>query len=818
MQRIQNIELVWLDSNVISDQSIAQLHNVVYNVHTYTNSEQCIEFMRSVKDCKVHLIISDRLAQHIVPDLHDIHALNIILIFCSNENYDEQWTTRWTKIKGIFADITKVCAALQQTIDQDEQNSLPMSFISVNQKLDQLDQTYIYTKILKELLAASQFEDKHMAQFSTYCRQLFVHNNVQLQNITEFEQSYYDKTPIWWYTHSSFLYSMVNHALRLMISDVIVRTGFFIAALHQHIDQLHKIQCTCQSSIVPFTVYCGHGLSKTKFEELVHSLHGFLSFNTFLLASKNSRPSHKFIETIVKDSDLIGIHFILHVDPTQTVTPFAFIGDISYSRDENEVLFSLHTIFRIDSIKQIDAADDNRLYEVNLMLTDSINEELYVSTDISKRESLSNTEAWYRLAEALLKNNQLRQAEEVYNSLLNSITIENEQAVIYIQLAWIQEKQEHYREAIHFYKKAIEIYERTLPYNHLTLVNLCKWIGSIAYNLEEYSEAFSLFKKILHIQQQSLAPDHIDLADTYNYIGNIYCKMNEYPDALAYHEKAYAVRQQSLPTIHSDLVLSLDNIGVLHYNMGNYSQALIYHHRSLAIQQQLPSLNQLGWSKSYDNIANVHYSMHDYAQALEFYKRALEIKQQSPSPTPIDLIRSFTNIGDTYDCMNRYSKALQSYEKALALQQQSFPTNYLDLSKSYYDIGRMQYKLDNNLQALSSFEKALKIQQQNLPSNHPDLITTYTSLADVYNSLTDYSKALSSYEKILEIQKRMSPCNPVEFSNTYVNIANTQLKMGDRSKALVSYQKVLILRRMALAKNSLDGHQACNHVVHPEDF
>jgi hypothetical protein len=56
------------------------------------------------------------------------------------------------------------------------------------------------------------------------------------------------------------------------------------------------------------------------------------------------------------------------IDPSISSTPFASITGVSYYEDrENEVLFSMHPVFRIRDIKQ--KSKNKRLWEIDLTLT-----------------------------------------------------------------------------------------------------------------------------------------------------------------------------------------------------------------------------------------------------------------------------------------------------------------------------------------------------------------------------------------------------------------------------------------------------------------
>ena len=92
-----------------------------------------------------------------------------------------------------------------------------------------------------------------------------------------------------------------------------------------------------------------------------------MSFNNFLSTSKNRKVSLRFAENASTKANMVGILFEMSIDPSLSSTPFASIYDLSNYKNEEEILFSMHAVFRVDKISQIDI--DNSLYKVNLKLT-----------------------------------------------------------------------------------------------------------------------------------------------------------------------------------------------------------------------------------------------------------------------------------------------------------------------------------------------------------------------------------------------------------------------------------------------------------------
>ncbi|CAF0898916.1 unnamed protein product [Adineta steineri] len=431
--------------------------------------------------------------------------------------------------------------------------------------------------------------------------------------------------------------------------DIILRMGFFINDLHRDIQRLHSEQFDGEQSDKIFTVYRGQCLSKEAFSEMINTKGGLLSFNNFLSTSKNRDVSLLFAPQAATNPDLVGILFVISINPTNSTTPFASVSDVSHFHMEDEVLFSMHTVFRIGDIQLMD--ENNDLYQVNLTLTTDNDQDLLTLSDQIRQETFPDEKGWYRLGLLLIKMGQFTKAHEIYKVLLNQTTNESDKANIYHQL------------------------------------------GRTKYNEGEYQEALSYYEKALTIRQQSLPSNHSELGTSYSSMGTAYASMGDYPKALSYYEKALTIRQQSLPSNHPDLAGSYNNIGLVHYNLGDYSKALSSHETALAIKQQSLPSNHPDLASSYNNIGGVYNTMGDYAKALSSHEKAFAIQQQSLPFNDPSLGVSYNNIGLVYENMGNYSKAHLFYERAVQIAQQSLSTNHPDLQRWRENLENIKRKL-----------------------------------------------------------------------------------------------------------------------------
>ena len=660
VQMVQNVLLIWLDGTIHESSSdcqntITHLRRAVNSVNIFTDSDQCIQFLEDMAKEKACMIISGAFGQHIVPRVHDLSQIDSIFIFCGNKTYHEEWAKKWPKIKGVFTEIKPICNALKEAAQQCEQNAVSISIMGVddtlpNKSLNQLDPSFMYTQIMKEILLTIHFEQQHIDEFTQHCRQAFDGNSSQLEDVKKLSRDYRKKTPIWWYTLECFLYPMLNRALRTMDADLMVKLGFFIADLHRQIEELHREEFGSAGSNQKFTVYRGQGMEKAEFEKMVTSKGGLISFNCFLSTSRTDHISLGFAKGALNNPQLVGVLFVMKIDPALPDTPFASVAKVgAYAAQEDEVLFSMNTVFRIGVIKQL--GDHPRLFRVELSMTSEKDNDLRLLMDRIREESFPDADGWHRLGAVLWKMGESAKAQRVFEVLLQQTTEERTRGAIYNQLGVMATNLGQYEEATGYYEKSIEIEEKQNPCNHLSLAKSYNNIGSVYNSMGDYSKALSSHEKAVAIQQQSLPPTHPDLAMSYNNIGNVYNSMGDYSKALSYYEKALAIQQQSLPPTHPDLAMSYNNIGIVYRKMG------------------------------------------DYPKALSSYEKALAIRQQSLPPTHPDLAMTYYNMGLLHEHMKNYSKAHSCYERAVDIAQSSLPSNHSHLQIYRNNLAYIKTKL-----------------------------------------------------------------------------------------------------------------------------
>jgi tetratricopeptide (TPR) repeat protein len=801
---IQNYLLIWLDPNINEfdndcQYTLEQFRSIVNDINIFSDVNQCIDFLTDIDNANVFMIIPGILGEYLLPSIHEIFTLNAIYILCNNKVIHEEWIKQWPKIKSVHTDITSIYQVLQKDTKQCDQNSVSISFIPatngvINQNLDQLEPSFMYTQILKEILLEIKYDQKSIKEFTTYCRN---GNYGALNNINRFEHEYRSSLAIWWYTQPSFIFSMINRALRVMEADTIIKMGFFIRDLHFQIQELNRLQINGHYS-KPLTVYRGQGLSTIDFEKLMNTKDGLLSFNNFLSTSNDNEVAVDYAESALTDPNLIGIVFKMTIDASVSSAPFAAINEVSYFKTEEEVLFSMHTIFRVGKINMID--NNDRLYQVELKLTNDEDQELRILTEHIRQETCGST-GWERLGKLLVSIGQYGKAEDFFKLLLEQASNEEKKGLFYNQLGHISDHLGNYDKAIFCFDKSLEIKQKTLPPYHPALAASYNNIGEVYRKMAEYSQALLFYEKAIEISENVVPSDHFFSAALYNNIGLVYKEMAEYQKALSFMNKSLEIRLKVLPSNHPHLAICYGTMAVVYYSMGEHSNALSFYEKTLEIEQKSLPSNHPSFIISYHNIARLYQAVGQHSKALSYYEKAIQICQETlPSNHPL-LPTCYSNMGSVYKIMRDYSKALSFYEKAIEIGEKSLPPNHPNLICCYSNITGLYAAKGEHSKALSIYEKTIQIYRKTHPSNHPLLATSYNNIGRVYQDMGNNSKALSYYEKALEIRQQILSPQHLDLAQSYNNIANVYYNTGNYSKALPLLEHALNICQCLLPDN-----------------
>ena len=685
---VQYFAVIWLDSKGNgTDEDFQKLHQIANSAKRFHNTDECIDFLTDLNSGTVFMILSNDLSPYILPLIIDLPQLCGLYAIKDSRIQSKDWMQENQKLKGSFNGMDSICNVLKHDIRKREIDLAPISIIPNNSvvSFDELDQSFMYSQILKETIIEIDYKEKSKEDFVSFCREQYLNNDYPVDVVNQFDRDYKVHSPIWWYTKEPFIYATLNQALRKQDIEIIMKMGFFLQDLHRQIEQIYSET----HLTIKMILYRGQGMASMEFEKLKLSKGGLLSFNSFLSTSVDRQVSFQYASSAQQDPDLVGTLFQMKVDPKVSSVPFAELNNIGFYSDlEKEILFSMHSVFRIGDIMQI----EDRLWQINLILTGNDDPQL---TNLKKylRYEISDHSGWVKMAGLMFKMGKFEKAIELYDALLDAVMNDDQSElaaslpVVLINNAATHVSLGNYSTALKYYETTLTLMENSLLPNDPLLVTIYNNLGTAHRLSDDFPPAIAYYEKAMDIVQKFLPNDRAKLATTYQNMGDMHQQLGQYSTALTYHEKALHHDQAILPSIHPYLGTSYFKNGYLHELMGNYSDALRYYEEALKIEQKSLPTDHPDIASTYRIIGGIRQLMGEYVSALSYYEKTTRIEDKSlPSNHP-NRANTLNDIGEVYRLLGDYPTALEYYGKSLEVRDASFSSDHHSLAATYNNIG-----------------------------------------------------------------------------------------------------------------------------------
>lgn len=214
-------------------------------------------------------------------------------------------------------------------------------------------------------------QDQCRREFINAMKAYYIGNTSEMKYVEDFENQYQSDRAIWWYTRDTFIYRILNKALRQHNVELLFLCGFFVQDIYKQLNNIyeqHKSDRAGNDHVVQ--VYRGQLISRRELArfQLEPAYIGVNSFfSTTLnraLASLYTGPSEKTDEF---QSVLFGIELNLYHD---LCLPFGDISSFSSFPNESEVLFMVGTRFIVDKVdnRKLHYDDIEHKWKVKLKL------------------------------------------------------------------------------------------------------------------------------------------------------------------------------------------------------------------------------------------------------------------------------------------------------------------------------------------------------------------------------------------------------------------------------------------------------------------
>ncbi|CAF1581411.1 unnamed protein product, partial [Didymodactylos carnosus] len=462
-------------------------------------------------------------------------------------------------------------------------------------------------------------------------------------------------------------------------------------------------------------------------------------------------------------------------NPSQTLTSFARIQKLSYFETEDEVLFTIGAIFRIDFVESYDL-----VWHIKLTLTNGENDEIKVLTDHLMNE-VGNLSSTMTLGSILIEMGDYDRAYKYHRLLFEELPPNNDDlAMIYNHLGVIQAHKDDKTTALEYYTKAADIAESKEKYSYLLYIY--SNIATVYMAKQDYQKSLSFCKKGLElVEQPTVNNNPIGVANLYRTLGKIYFLTGVYELAHVHFNKALKWLKQTLPWNHYYITSLYAAIADVYFEQGNYKTALHLQKQVLEMEQKCLPFEHPSIGASHNNLGQTYRNLGMYTEAMKNYEITLKIYQTALPKNHTDVGLIYHNIAEIYDHLDDCENALETYQKALDIL---LVSSHGETAKTYNNIGMIYQKQKDYTQALICYQKALDINSQSLSQDHPVMGITYNNMGTVHLAKNNYSIALDNFKHALKIFHTPLLVDHPMLVKIYNNIALALCNMSDYTSAL----------------------------------
>lgn len=606
----------------------SMLKEKMISFRTISNANRCVDFLIKETNSRIVLLIPLIVEDEILPLVQNLNQAQTIYILCDTDLHptDEVPNSeiQYISLKNVEV-LGKILLKRKKQFD-------PVSFTSVG--VDELNSSLMYSILLKEILLELEYDDQTAKEdFLDYCRYEHGDDPATLRTINRFGNDYCEDRAIYWYTQPCLFFELLNRALRTEDIDILVRISFMLRHLHKQIERIYLNQISTIFS-TPFHVYRGQGMQRQEFQSKIQNrLGGLLSFNSFLSTSRDSDVAQLFI--LQNDPDKVAVLFDIIVDRSRSTHPCAALLKDSAISDEEEILFSMHSVF---SIQKVEKDAEKNIWNVTLTLTSKDDPQLHQLTSYL-RKTIDASLGWDRLENLMIEIGKWNMVKPLLEASLASDSAKGK-----------TEKQ---------------------AYRHHQLGVVNAMIGNYSTAIEHYHKSLALRS----------SKDFIDLALTHNGIGSTLEEQGHRPEALKHYQYALDfIYKLDHPNVEALLSVKNNIAGILQHQ-GKLLQALDIYEECLRLEtDHLPALHP-HLAISYANIATVYNDLNEWENELKFALKALDIEQRSlPSDHPT-LATTHSNIALTLRNLDRNEEAILHLQKTIEILSKSFPSDHPSLRK-----------------------------------------------------------------------------------------------------------------------------------------
>ncbi|CAF1035636.1 unnamed protein product [Didymodactylos carnosus] len=737
----QDYYLIWLELSTDNryDSTFKmvskQLDSLFTTIIHFDDVIKCVHCVENWSKKQLFLILCGDLDETIMDYLNQMLQIEHVFVLC-----EKTLNEKSLKNDKITSTIYNTVGSMCEQIKIDYASTIKSDFrlsnifnISIIEKLwYQLDDTELeflqYQLLFGVLLHAPH--KYAMKDLINHCSLLYNKSVDDLKKVDEFERTYRYEDAVKWYTKDSFIYRLLNKALRTEdITALYCFRGFL-----QDLNKNTQSGSLNESKIL--TTYRSQTMNVNEIEQLKEKIGSLVSINTFIITRFDREAACAFVRSHTTSVQTVLFEITINAD----VRTFLL-------SNTNQLVIMPGTMFQIESIVY-----DQDIWTIKLKSFDNciIRDSILVR---SLKTEFDNKSSLFVLGQIFVHMNKTEKALSYYQILLKDQSLNNTSIVQCLtEIGNIYNTFQEYLTALSYHEKALKVIENDVNILNSTIeATLHNNFALVYENMREYEKAFGHLSYSVKLLKR--------------------CRTTEYS------KKLYAI--------------VFNRIGVLHTSMKRFAEASLYHHESLEVLKNCNMSDQSLIAVNYNNIGIAFQNQNLHVQALNSHFKALQILSK-PSSNNRYLASCYNHLGVVYSRIGQQTTAQSYFEAAVESAESLRPRNELSVAASYHHLGIVKAISGHVAAAFEYFEKALQVYRRSHKYDDKLLVSIYNNIAKIHRNQGDIDEALISYEKSLQLQLICNPFDASLLIETYKEIGCLNIQKQNYSNAAENFVQAFL--------------------------
>jgi hypothetical protein len=248
MEDFEITVLVLLSSNTDEKDlrdHLSSFEAFVNNIEFFDDPDECVNVLGSIEHDNIFVILGSGRSN--LGDILSTFPSICYIYLCESHPFKHM-----SQVRGVFPDTKQLLNQLKKDIEMIQNSPVHLSISRSGDSniphtsIDNLQRernAFNWAQMsLIIILRVSRPTDNVYRGILDECRGIYKTNKTVIQKINEFERTYKPEEAISWYTRDSFLFRVVNMALRSKNIVIIWKFRFIIQDIYQQLEALHEKQ------------------------------------------------------------------------------------------------------------------------------------------------------------------------------------------------------------------------------------------------------------------------------------------------------------------------------------------------------------------------------------------------------------------------------------------------------------------------------------------------------------------------------------------------------------------------------------------------